>query len=167
VTYEEVIKDHLSPGFDYGELVKPGNRRFVLPPKHMWRRMFAPLALANRLRDRMMELGAGGLVINAAYRPLGGAPNSQHKFNRALDLDLLPQDMTEAMKSMYYEEAVRLWVSAGEHRVGLGLYCARDACAGRRVHLDVGYRTRTWQHGYAAGSPDALLIAERLGLEVP
>jgi hypothetical protein len=169
--YAEVLAPELGHGFDVGELVKAGSRRHVMPPEHTWKRMRPVLQLANNLRERMMKRRSiVGLRVNAAYRPVGGAANSQHKLNRAIDLDLFAGDArAPGMQSAYYEEAVRLWVDACKMgmRVGLGLYCPRDYCAGIRVHLDVGYYTRTWQHGYAAGSPDAKVIAKRLGLVVP
>ncbi len=164
--YGEALADFLAPGFALHELVRNGSPRLALPPEKFWHRMAPTLLLANELRRRMKEHGAKGLRVNAAYRPNGGAPSSQHKANRALDLDLIPGDYDKAR--VYYEEAVKLWCEAGcEQEVGLGLYCPRDVQAGIRVHLDTGFRTRTWQHGANSGVADAKLIAKRLGLTLP
>lgn len=167
-TYQSILAPELGRGFSYGEIVA-GSRTHALPPPYMRPRLVPTLALANRLRAAMLARGARGLRIQAAYRPKGGAALSMHKFNRALDLDLLEADDIPEMRLAYYEEGVRLWIAACSEglEVGLGLYCPRDVCAGRRIHLDVGYRTRTWQHGWAAGAPDAKLIAARLGLALP
>lgn len=165
--YRATIARALAPGFGFAEICRPHNRRFVLPPERMWPRIIRPLQLANELRAIMIkDHGANGLRCNAAYRPDGGAPNSQHRHNRALDLDLLPRDY--GLTRVYYEEAVRLWCEYGHNeRFGLGLYCSRDVQQGIRVHIDIGYYTRTWQHGAGTGRADAFLIAERLGLDVP
>lgn len=164
--YAAMLAPHLSPGFGFRE-VYDGTRTKRLPPRPLWPRIVRTLQLANELRYAMVnEHGAKGLRINAAYRPDGGAKNSQHKFNRALDLDLLPGDyhLTRA----YYEEAVRLWCEHGRvDQVGLGLYCPGDHCQGIRVHIDTGWWCRTWQHGARPGKADALIIAQRLCLTPP
>lgn len=167
--YRSILTPQLGKGFEFGELVKPGNRRLEVPPtERLMRRMLATLELANELRARMVAIGCKGLRINAAYRPKGGAALSQHKYNRALDLDLLQPDYDK--KAVYYEEAVKLWVEAAKHAyIGLGFYCPGDACAGIRVHIDVGGygHSRTWQHGAHAGKADALIICDRLELKRP
>jgi hypothetical protein len=167
--YAEVLAPQLGHGFVIGELVKPGQRRFTLPPRSYWARMLRPLQLANELRAVMVkDHGARGLRVNAAFRPTGGAANSQHKWNRALDLDLLTSD--RHLTKAYYEEAVRMWCEYGHNEpIGLGLYCRGDVCAGIRVHIDAGgyMRSRHWQHGLHAGKADQLIIAERLGLHAP
>jgi hypothetical protein len=166
--YAACLASSLSPGFSINELVN-GTRTKMLPPEHMWDRMKRPLQLANALRDVMKEKhGAPGLRVNAAFRPVGGARNSMHKMNRALDLDLLPGDYK--LTHVYYEEAVRLWCTLGrDEPIGLGLYCPGDACNGIRVHIDSGFypRSRHWQHGAHAGKADQIIIANRLGLLLP
>lgn len=168
MSYVDVIGTYLKPGFVYRELVT-GAYNKAMPPEYMHKRMVRPLQLANELRYAMMSRhGAHGLRLHAAYRASGGAKDSAHKHNRALDLDLLPKDY--ALKAAYYEEAVRLWCEYGhDEDIGIGLYCARDVCAGIRVHLDVGHRSysRHWQHGTKAGKSDVIVIAERLKLHIP
>jgi len=51
---------------------------------------------------------------------------------------------------------VELWLESGED-LGLGIY---QPDAGRRVHLDTGYRRRYWQKGYVEGIM-ADIVAER------
>lgn len=165
--YRSCIAHALAPGFGFAEICRPGSRTHQLPPRKWWGRIIQPLELANELRQRMIALhGAKGLKCNAAFRPTGGATHSQHKVNRALDLDLLPGDY--GLTKLYYSEAVRLWCELGDViDMGLGLYCPGNVCQGIRVHIDVGYRTRSWQHGAHVGRNDAHMIAERLGLKAP
>lgn len=143
----------LGHGFSYGELVRPRYRdlrgRFRPPPSHFWDRMVPTLAAANDLRRVLCNPEADdpplkGLRVAAAYRPSGGASRSQHKFNAALDLDLVRGDARHARR--FYIEAVRLWCEYGRAlKMGLGLYCSSRARSGLRVHIDTGYRCRTWQ----------------------
>lgn len=168
--YEALLADDLAPGFKIRELVD-GTQAKQMPPSFMWQSMQRPLRLANELRTRMIERhGAHGLRCNAAYRPTGGALHSQHKKNRALDLDLLEQDY--GLTRVWYVEAVTLWCELGNDEIlGLGLYCPKDYCQGIRIHIDVAAFGRThsrhWQHGYKAGTSDVILIARHLGLALP
>lgn len=168
MSYQDVVSGALAPGFVYSELVR-NDARHMMPPEKWWPRMVRPLELANLLRERMLERGLKhGIRLQAAYRPMGGAPNSAHKHNRALDLDITPGDY--ALKDAFYEEAVRLWCELGhDESIGLGLYCARGNQAGIRVHIDVGHasRSRTWQNVPSARPPAARVIAKRLGLAAP
>lgn len=169
MAYIDVVGPHLAPGFVYSELVKR-TPRHMLPPEKWWARMVRPLQLANLLRERMLARGARGLRIQAAYRPMGGAKNSAHKSNRALDLDLLPGDTTPELKSAFYEEAVKIWCEIGhDESIGLGLYCPRGKLAGLRVHIDVGHasKSRTWQNVPTVRPPAARVIAAKLGLAAP
>lgn len=166
--YGDLIATALAPGFSIGELVRIGSPRLVLPPERYWGRIVDTLILANELRARMKALGAKGLRVNAAFRPDGGAPNSQHKHNRALDLDLLQGD--DGLADEYYVQATKLWCERGaELDVGLGLYCARGRLSGIRVHIDTHYRCRTWQHAgnNPVNPPAARLIAKREGFDLP
>ncbi len=143
----------LGRGFSYRELVRPFygdvRGRFREPPRNVWHRMVPTLAVANDLRRRLCdgtgdELALRGLRVAAAYRPSGGAPRSQHKVNAALDLDLLPGDIEHAER--FYRCAVQLWCEYGKTlKMGLGLYCSSRSRGGIRVHVDTGFRCRTWQ----------------------
>lgn len=131
----------LGRGFVVRELIR-GGPRHTLPPRTLWPRMVATLALANELRARMVAAGARGLLVTAAYRPVGGEQDSQHKVNAALDLDLLPGD---ALDRVYAQVAAELWREHLDLRVGAGTYAPDGAQWTRRVHIDTGYRFRCWQ----------------------
>ncbi len=185
-TYESYLRRHglLDRGFGFGELVKRRRHdwrgKFKAPPQDLWHRMGPTLALANELRLWMREgdedTAARGLRVAAAYRPTGGARLSQHKRNAALDLDLLRSDYD--LTRPYYETAVRLWCEYGrDMKMGLGLYCGSGVLGGIRVHLDTGYRCRSWQisggrslkpYTYSGRRvPLAVHIARRMGLVPP
>jgi hypothetical protein len=177
--YEDLIGPFLGPGFSYREIVQVGNSRKGMPPERLRPNLGPALIVANTLRTRMLERGVVGLRVNAAYRATGGAKNSQHKFNRALDLDLMSGNYDKTAE--YYEEAVRLWCEMGgadgSHPIGLGLYCAARQIGGIRVHIDVGLRARTWQmigakaiKPWVVGGrnvPLARYLADRHGWRVP
>jgi hypothetical protein len=171
--YEKFLAPHLKPGFVFRELVT-GAQNKMLPPKAMWPRILPAISFAKLLRVRMMEMhGAKGLLCVAAYRPKGGAETSQHKYNRALDLDLFPSDYKFAED--YATEAVRLFCEIGPGQsLGLGLYGRFGSCATIRVHIDVGKHEsadRGWQiygsreRGLKAS--DIATIAKREGLALP
>lgn len=135
--------DLLDHGFAYGELVKPWSYRFREPPRDYWRNLAKVLRQANLFRElAIASAGVAGLRVAAAYRPIGGAKNSAHKYARALDLDRIGGDGRE-----YYKAAVRFWCEQGAKLdMGLGLYTATEqAKGGVRVHLDIGHGTRSWQ----------------------
>jgi len=171
--YEKFLAPHLSPGFAFRELVT-GAQNKQCPPRSMWPRIVPALAFANVLRLRMMqEHGAKGLLCVAAYRPKGGAATSQHKFNRALDLDLFPSDY--GLAPMFATEAVRLFCDYGSRQsLGLGLYGRPKSCATIRVHIDVGKHEsadRGWQiygsRELGLAASDIATIAKREGLVLP
>jgi hypothetical protein len=168
----------LGDGFRFGEIVRPRSwRKHRMPPMDLWARMGPTLGAANILRRMVAaELPSDfqGLRVAAAYRPWGGARRSQHKSNAALDLDLMPDNYDQAVN--YYRVAVRMWCQYGtEMKMGLGLYTAGRG--GIRVHIDTGYRARTWQisrgksirphHVMGAQRPLAYALANQMGLTVP
>jgi hypothetical protein len=135
-------------GFAYREIVSmlPSRRR-TMPPRTIWPRIVPTLGVAIELRSRMiLRHGVEGLRVHAAFRPVGGAPSSRHKKNEALDLDLLRADASEETQESFYVEASALWGEVGESlEMGLGLYCVAGRRRGIRVHIDTGFRFRTWQ----------------------
>lgn len=177
-TYEDYLETtgQLGRGFAFGELVKRWSlHRHRRPPRALWNRITPTLALANELRGRMLEAGADGLRVAAAYRPRGGSARSQHKANAALDLDLIGD---AKLRPTYYRIAAELWAEYGrELRVGLGFYCGSSAYGGLRVHLDTGYRARTWQYRGSKSLrpwsskwgqvPLSMHLCERMGLTPP
>ena len=170
--YAKFLEPHLAPGFAFREIVN-GNRTHRMPPRSMWSRMVRPLQIANVLRSIMITRGAKGLLVNAAYRPEGGAATSQHKYNRALDLDLFPSDYDLAPE--FATEAVNLFcLNAPYESLGLGLYGRLKSCATIRVHLDVGKHAtedRGWQivggKEYGLSKSDIARIAAREGWTLP
>jgi hypothetical protein len=176
--YIAILEAHGRPGFAPSEIVQLSGAaasRKGMPPRRLWDRIAPTLIVANDLRRRMIAHGATGLLVRAAYRPSGGASNSAHKSNAALDLDLIPGDVARIkllgvdLRSLYAEEAVRLWCESGAVlRIGLGLYGPAGRDWTWRVHIDTT-RCRSWQH---AGSrivrpPSTVTIAKRLGLRLP
>lgn len=133
----------LGCGFEFGELVRAKSPRHVRPPREMWPAMVPTLALALELRERMLVHGARGLFVAAAYWPAGGAADSRHKVNAAIDLDLLPGD--ERLQLRYAEVAAELWREHKHLRVGAGTYAPESSRGTHRVHLDTGWRHRCWQ----------------------
>lgn len=132
--------------------------------------MIPTLALAHELRARMLAAGARGLVVAAAYRPTGGAGDSQHKHFAALDLDLL-DDADIDLSHVYARTAAQLWREHEHLRAGLGTYARDGALWTYRVHLDTGYRFRCWQglplgRGWAR-RPAALTLAQVDAGEAP
>lgn len=171
--YAELLRPHLTPGFSFRELVN-GTQNHAMPPRAMWSRIIRPLQLANILRVRMIvNHKARGLLLHASFRPKGGAATSQHKYNRALDLDLLPQDYDKA--KAFAAEAVRLFCEFGPtESLGLGLYGRFKSCATIRVHLDVGKHSeldRGWQivgqREVGLKASDIPIIAKREGWVLP
>ena len=144
VAYLESL-DLLGHGFAYRELVRLSSPRHVLPPRRLWPRMAATLALANEMRARMVAAGARGLTVAAAYRPLGGENDSQHKHNAALDLDLLSADQGGSMGSELARTAAELWREHEDLEAGVGTYARDGRLWTNRVHIDTGYRFRCWQ----------------------
>lgn len=172
--YKELLAKHGAGVFSPSELVVfsgEAQRRKALPPPHLRENILRALDLAVALRAAMLPRGASGLLVRAAYRPHGGAPNSAHKRNRALDLDLLVADVRRVgddLRLAFAEEATRLWCARGiADAMGLGLYGARGSERTWRVHVDTA-GCRTWQHaGSAKVRSAAWAIADRLGLDAP
>lgn len=161
-TYADLLDglDLLGHGFSFAEIVREGSPRHTIPPPRLWSRMAPTLHLANELRARMVAAGARGLRVAAAYRPLGGADDSQHKHNAALDLDLLPGD--ERLQVVFARTAAHLWREHEDLRVGIGTYAPGGGLWTNRVHIDTGYRFRCWQGlpgGGWARRPAALVLA--------
>lgn len=156
----------LDGGFRYGELVSHTRHNKMEPPEDLWHRMVPTLLLAIQLRAQMIELGAHGLRINAAYRPDGGARLSQHKRNAALDIDLLDEDRPMGVK--FYAAAAKLWSDYGtDYQMGLGFYGPQaKRFGGIRVHIDTGWKSRCWWGNPSIGPLPAEICREN-GWPVP
>lgn len=118
------------------------------PMRAMWAAMVPALQLADMVRE---ELGHP-LAVGSGYRPadyntaVGGATNSQHLHNRAVDLDL-PTGFRDTSHRVAFADAVgRLWHEYGDAlKMGMGVYEDNP----RRIHIDTGYRARFWEREHA------------------
>ncbi len=118
------------------------------PMRATWAAMVPTLQLADMVRE---ELGHP-LAVGSGYRPtdynsaVGGATNSQHLHNRAVDLDL-PTGYTDTEHRVAFADAVgRLWHEySGTLKMGMGVYEDNP----RRIHIDTGYRARFWEREHA------------------
>lgn len=133
-----------------------------VPPRKYWPRIIPTRHLAGFLRQRM----GVPLKVGHAWRPpwyndhVCGEDASQHQKFAAMDIDLLSEFKTNSIKRKFYEEAVKIYTAVGPwFEMGLGLYS--NAGYGSRVHIDTGWRMRTWKAGYAQK------VAQRLGLTLP
>ncbi len=167
--------DMLGHGFSYSELVSRWSYRKRPPPRDRWHNLVLTLAAANEFRARCRAAGAAdGLSVAATYRPIGGARRSQHKTNRAIDLDRIGGG-----GPAYFAEAVRFWCEYGRRLdMGLGLYTwGSKSKGGIRVHIDTGYGVRSW-HGIRSsfGRPYTIngrryglpiYLAHSMGLDAP
>jgi hypothetical protein len=139
--------------FRFGEIVDRTEGDKKEPPLKLWHRMALTLAAVQDLRDSWGR----AIHVIAAYRPGDvGAENSQHKHNAALDIDVYSGDLRE-----WYALAVAFWCEYGiVSKMGLGLYTgSRKSLAGNRVHIDTGYRCRTWQGVYRGGFQKPWMVA--------
>lgn len=170
-TYFEYLDSFglLDQGFAFRELVRPHNPHREGPPPALWRRMPATLALVNELRERMLCHGASGLLVHAAFRPEGGQPDSQHKHNGALDVDLIASDVERAphLPALFARTAAELWREHRDLKAGVGTYAAEGHETTLRIHFDTGFHYRCWQgvgtlHGKALFSarPAILRLAQ-------
>lgn len=135
--------------------------RYAVPPRRLWPRIIPTRQVVGFLRHR---LGIP-LKVGHGWRPkwynkhVCGAGSSQHLYFAAMDVDLIGKYRKTHQKKLY-EEAVKIYVAIGrDYQMGLGLY--RSGGKGTRVHIDTGFRMRTWKPGYAKK------VADRLGLKLP
>lgn len=172
--YKAMIASRCSPGFSPEEIVNLTPRK-QLPPRSMWKNILDAIDVANVLRIALISRGGSGLLVRAAYRPIGGAANSAHKTNRALDLDVIPSDVKRCkdegidLLTAFAEEATKVWAMLGyTYRMGLGLYGPKGREWTWRVHVD-SMGIRTWQHSgeNKVHPPAAITICRRLGLDPP
>lgn len=178
--YRAILEPHLKgTHFFFGEICKPPSSRHAVPPLQLQRNILPTIEAAIELRQRMLYRcdregwPFHGLRVNAAFRPNGGAPGSQHKKNRALDLDLMFRDWDPAtvahsvqIRRAWYEISTALWYEGGRHG-GLGHYCPHGKDYGVRVHWDCRSGSSTWQivgASTAVHPPCSKTIAWRLGL---
>lgn len=166
--YALLVEPHLAPGFSFRELVWEGSKNRELPPRKHWNNIIGALQAANRIRLRMKERGAHGILLHAAYRPKGGAVFSAHKTNYAVDIDLMAGDYDLAGE--FVEEGVRELCSPGSN-IRLGIYGRPGSEKSIRLHVDTKKGARGWQHyggrELSLAKSDIPRVARRLGLVVP
>lgn len=119
--------------FSPEEFYKPRSRSLKLPPKDVWENILPVLDSLLGLRVRWNA----PLIIKAAYRPEGGAPRSQHKSNRALDVDC---DLREGNIVDWRKLTVELY---RQHSLSIGHYMNNP----QRVHIDCRARQSSWLKG--------------------
>ena len=160
-TYREYLRWHgvigAEIGFAYEEIVRRASARHLEPERHLWASAIATLRLAIELRTLAIRFGARGLVVAAAYRPLGGASDSRHKANAAIDLDLLAAD--HQLGREYLRAGARIYASHAHLGVGVGSYHPAGVDWTRRIHLDACTRQRRtcWQIHDGYVTPPAIL----------
>lgn len=138
-------------------------RRNVEPVREDWPNIIGAVRLAEILRH---ELGGPPLLVMSAYHPrrhhdaIGGNPNVQHVFFRALSLTLDTDDAEdEALQRRLYEVAARLFATYGaDLKMGLGLPTPKK---GTRISIDTGFAQRSWNSDYV------VRVLKELGLPVP
>jgi len=144
---EDAGVQHFGAG-EFGQLTHaewdgPG---FKLPDPPKLQRIVPTAQLADAIREQW----GSAIKIVSGYRPpeynemVGGAPKSQHKAFRALDI----RPVDDGFKTVDFLDLVRSVVAGARvagWNVGLGLYWASR---GRFAHIDVGAETgfnRQWE----------------------
>lgn len=148
----------LDTEFRFDEIVddKQGDKQ--MPRSGLWHRMALTLAAVQVLR----EAWGKPVTVIAAYRPGNvGAANSQHKGNAALDIDFYSKKKDELQA--WFLLATKFWCHFGPKlKMGFGLYTgAPKSLGGNRVHVDTGWRGRTWQGVYDRGFMKPWIVANQ------
>ena len=118
----------------------PKSKKIAIPPQHLWPRMAALLYYVVA----PIKAVAPTVYVASGYRPPWyndnyalGKPQSQHQYFAALDLK--EKTYTGALPA----KAAEIYTTKGKDlRMGLGIYGSK----GTRVHVDVGYKRRTWEN---------------------
>lgn len=174
--YRELLEREqlIGRGFAYDEIVKPtrGYQRRAMPPDRLHRNIIPALRLAHDLRERMIKVGASGLAVVAVYRPEGGAARSAHKWNRAIDLQLLSRDIdaNPDLPRLMLAQAAELWAQqlAAGADIGVGTYGPPGRLYTRRVHIDIGHsksvrsRPLTWTISNGPREPAVIRYLESM-----
>lgn len=141
--------------FEHGELVVPGYKRKMEPPPELFAGLVLPLALALLLRQTQVAQGQGPLIVVATYRPNGGAKNSKHKVNAAIDVK--PPRLTRAACRALMVGAGWIYRQHQHLNVGVGTYGPHmDRIA--LVHIDAGVRKRrtSWRQIHGVPTTSAI-----------
>ena len=135
---DKFLKDHGIKHFNAAEITRLHRlQKCAVPQSDLWGNIIPTLRLADEIR----EAWEAPVRVFSGYRTenynkaVGGAPNSQHKHFRALDLSPANGKIDEFRRLV--TKIVKRWRDEG-NQVGMGQY--NSFC-----HIDVGYKTRSWQ----------------------
>ena len=150
--------------FGHGELVVPGYRRKMDPPRELFSGLVLPFALAILLRHTQVIQGQGPLLVVATYRPLGGATKSKHKVNAAIDVR--PPKLTRAACRALMVGAGWVYRQHPHLCVGVGTY-GPHMDRTTLVHIDAGARKRrtSWRQIKGVSTTSAITALPPTGWE--
>jgi len=116
----------------YADQVRNGVRN-SLPPESLWPNLIPVLWVVDHLRACLgRPITLTSIFRDEDYnRAVGGASQSQHKLNRAIDFQVSGIKPAEAF------ERLRMFRDAGVFKGGLGLYATF-------VHVDTRGTNATW-----------------------
>ena len=116
----------------------------AIPPRSLWGNMVPTLRLLGELRRRM---GNEPLALRA-YRPpdydraVAGGGTSLHTYFAAIDI-------RHPDRRRLASTAARLVLDRPDESIGFGVYGAGPSGSPSNIHLDTGWRRRTWEHARA------------------
>jgi len=116
----------------------------AIPPRSLWANMVPTLRLLVELRRRM---GDEPLSLRA-YRPpdydraVAGGGTSLHTYFAAIDI-------RHPDRRRLARTAARLVLDRPDESIGFGVYGAGPSGSPSNIHLDTGWRRRTWEHARA------------------
>ena len=113
----------------------------AIPPRTLWANMIPTLRLLGELRKRM---GDEPLALRA-YRPpdydraVAGGGTSLHTYFAAIDI-------RHPDRRRLARTAAELVLDRPDESIGFGAYGAGPSGSPSNIHLDTGWRRRTWEH---------------------
>lgn len=144
IQYRQFLAGLRIKHFDPSEVISQADRtrstpqgrvKNSIPPEELWDNMVRTLWIVDLVRTKAGKpISITSAFRNEAYnRACGGAKNSQHKQNCALDL------IPHGFPPLALFNHLRALRDAGAFRGGLGLYSRRGF-----VHIDTRGRNATW-----------------------
>jgi hypothetical protein len=142
------LEDNAPPaGWTARELTRmpkaPG-QPLAIPPRQLWANMPPTLELLAELKRRM----GGAPLYLRAYRPpdydkaVAGGGTSLHTYFAAIDI-------RADDRARLALEGARLVNARPSQDIGFGVYGADPGGRPSNIHLDTGWRRRTWEHARA------------------
>jgi hypothetical protein len=116
----------------------------AIPPRQLWANMPPTLKLLVDLKQRM----GGAPLYLRAYRPpdydkaVAGSGTSLHTYFAAIDI-------RADDRARLALEGARLVNARPSESIGFGVYGADPGGRPSNIHLDTGWRRRTWEHARA------------------